>query len=498
MSIGTVPTEPPPFDPNALETPAAPVEEPVAVPPPAPVAPVTPPAPSAALPGVTRRVTYDELSPEQVANRAEQKRIGGEQVKVEQRRGAANVEMAQAEQDQAEAEHEHQGKRQQLITDAINLGEQHIEEARTSYQQAVAKRAGMKLSDLPLAPDILSMVGLALGQLGAGARGHNDALDILEGRLKRSMDVQRANIAAADDMVAMAKTGIRDAQEAKKALIDDVNVNEAASWKAIESQWRSELARRKVPAAQIDADARVLAAQKNAAEAEQKALAPTVRHVQDTLTNMVRGKHRVGGGGGNGEPSVKAQKDMAELSTKVDGIVQKVIQNTGYKEAAIQNRKYNEIAVTLAGAKDNAALAAAGAGSWVKMAQGGTGVISDSDMNVFWGKIGGVPDRVDNYIETALSGKMGAAKQKIVADAVRTLAKSARGELEKVGQQIQTRLDGEAADIPWVKSRIPVYLDTYVPGLRGGKPAAPAGKRMRLKSGETGVLSPDGTFTPDA
>lgn len=471
---------------------------------------VSPPPPAGQLPpvpvipgygGGTRTISRKVQSPEQVANQAEQRRIAGEGAKLEQRRGDLAKQQADADSERALQEQEHLEKRSRLITDAINLGDTHITEARNAFREAVESRNGMKLSDpwsnMTTGSKIMALVGMALGGLGSGARGRNDALDILQTNIKQDLDLQRANIAAADDRVVMARTGIRDAQDAKSKLIADVDVNEAAVWKAIEARWRADLAARKVPAAEIDRDARVLAAQKAQADAEQRALGPTVTEVRDTLTNMARGKLRVGGGG-SGEPSIKQQGQRAELSAKIDGMVQKVMQNTGYKETAVQNRKYNEMAATLAGAKDNAALAAAGAGTWVKMAQGGTGVISDSDMKQFWGRIGGIPDRVENYIENALSGKMGAEKQKIVADAVRQLARAARGELENIGRQIETRLQGEAEDIPWVKKRIPVYLDTYVPGLKGGKaPPAPQGKRVKLKSGETGILGPDGTFTPD-
>lgn len=269
-----------------------------------------PPPPSVpGFPGVTRTIRQDILSPEQVANQAEQRRITGEGADLTQRQGDLGVEQAKIEQGRAEAEQEHLQKRQQLISDAVKLGETHIDEARTAYREAVESRSGMKLSDpwsnMTTGSRIMALIGVALGGLGSGARGRNDALDILQSNIKQDLDLQRANIASADDRVAMLRAGVRDAQEAKSRLLSDVDVNEAAVWKAIEAKWRADLAARKVPAAEIDRDARVLAAQKAAADAEAKALAPTVRHVQDTLTNMVRGKLRTGGGGGRGGAEAK-------------------------------------------------------------------------------------------------------------------------------------------------------------------------------------------------
>lgn len=167
----------------------------------------------------------------------------------------------------------------------------------------------------------------------------------------------------------------------------------------------------------------------------------------------------------------KAGNQRLDAEGKLDNIVQKVITNTGYKAEAVQNRKFNQMATVFEGARDNSALASAGAGFWVKQAQGGVGVLSDKDMTVFWDRIGGVPDRIENYITNALTGKMGAERQATVADAVKQLAGTARAQLQAIGEQVKTRLSGVDYVTPEVIDR---YIDTYVPGLNPPRrPTAP-------------------------
>lgn len=194
-------------------------------------------------------------------------------------------------------------------------------------------------------------------------------------------------------------------------------------------------------------------------------------------------------GAGSG---VKADKLDLDLELKTDSIVQKVLMNTGYKEAAVQNRKFNDMAATIAGAKDNAALSAATAGQWVKQAQGGSGVISDSDMNIFWDRIGGKlsPTQFDQLINNYTSGKLAKGKHAIVSDAIRALANQAQSNLDGIAGQIATRLAPVGAAVPQVTARIPVYQETYIPGYKARKANAaanpPPGKTYKVKNNKTG------------
>jgi len=86
--------------------------------------------------------------------------------------------------------------------------------------------------------------------------------------------------------VVMARTGIQDAQAAKATALADLGAKHAAAWGAVEADLRKGLAARGMEGAQIDSDSRVIAAKKERLQAEQAALAPTIKHVQSTVEKV--------------------------------------------------------------------------------------------------------------------------------------------------------------------------------------------------------------------
>jgi hypothetical protein len=113
-----------------------------------------------------------------------------------------------------------------------------------------------------------------------------------------------------------------------------------------------------------------------------------------------------------------------------------ILAGTGFKESQVQNKKFNDMAAMLS-ADPNAALDAVLAGTFVKQAQGGTGVISDSDMNQFWNSIGGVEAKAEGWIEKALSGQITPEKRAQVAAAVQRIAAIAKGNLDNTRQAME-------------------------------------------------------------
>jgi hypothetical protein len=351
-----------------------------------------------------------------------------------------------------------------------------------------------------------------LGNVAAIQAGHapsnqNEGLKGINDRMKREYDAKRARLAQAGDNVLMARHGAKDAQEAHRAAMNDLDADFAARYRAIAREADEQLRRAGVPEAQVKGNVVLVDALQKAAAHEgdihnreeghrdqrQQAAATLAlaranlgerkREFDDRLADKKLAREE--------KKESKSLQDQA----RVDGIVQKVIQNTGYKESAAQNAKYNQMARTLSGATTNAALAAAGAGQFVKMAQGGTGVISDSDMDLFWKRVGGKLSgaAVDQFINDWTNGNMAPAKAKIVGDAIRQLAKGALAELDRIGGQIETRLQGVAENTPWVAKEIPVYLDTYVPGMRQRRTAA-AGSTITAPGGIKYELGADGKY----
>lgn len=142
-----------------------------------------------------------------------------------------------------------------------------------------------------------------------------------------------------------------------------------------------------------------------------------------------------------------------------------------FGEVQAQNRKFNDMAAQIA--QPNAALDAATAGTWVKQAQGGTGVISDSDMEAFWNRIGGVTTRTSQWVENVLTGRIEPEKRAVVADAVKWLASRAGENLRTVKDAVDTQFSESPTLGPFREQ----MLRTYFPEERARpRAAAPSGR----------------------
>jgi len=163
------------------------------------------------------------------------------------------------------------------------------------------------------------------------------------------------------------------------------------------------------------------------------------------------------GGLGTKLKEQRLEKGELEIEDKYDGYVQKIVTNLGFKDINKNQMKLDDLAKTIAGASDNAALKAFGAGQVVKLAQGGTGVVSDQDMKVFWDRIGGLGMRAREAWQGYLDGTLSIEKRKIVADAVNVLQSSAMAHGERIGKAIAEQLP----TYPGGAERVPRYLGTY-------------------------------------
>jgi len=167
-------------------------------------------------------------------------------------------------------------------------------------------------------------------------------------------------------------------------------------------------------------------------------------------------------------PEIDATKGLLAIESAYSGEVQKVLTNFGFKDLNTQAVKFDDMLEQIAGAGDNAALAAVARGTFVKFAQGGVGVISDSDMRVFWGQIGGLGLRTSEAFRAAVDGKLGPEKQAQVKAAVQEMYAKAQNNINNIGGRLQSRLSGmerrlQAAGVR-AESRIPEFLETYAPG----------------------------------
>jgi len=147
-----------------------------------------------------------------------------------------------------------------------------------------------------------------------------------------------------------------------------------------------------------------------------------------------------------------------------------VLTRLGFKETQIQNQKFNNMAADLS-TNPNAALDAVTAGSFVKMAQGGTGVISDNDMKAFWDSIGGVPEKSAQWVQKVINGEIAQEKRETVRAAVQELARHAQGKLDEV----RGAMEHAYRNSPNYSKYEGQFVGTYFPGARKGE-KAPADK----------------------
>lgn len=174
-----------------------------------------------------------------------------------------------------------------------------------------------------------------------------------------------------------------------------------------------------------------------------------------TLAGQASARRNADVAGARGAARAGQGADRLELSkgTYAWDKASKVLQQFGAKELILQDRKYADMLASLT-TNPNAALDAAAAGQWVKLAQGGTGVISDSDMETFWHKIGGVGTKVEGKIQELINGQIASGKRQVVAEAMQWLASRARSNLANIKGNLRTAMENDPNVTPEMRTAI--------------------------------------------
>lgn len=145
-------------------------------------------------------------------------------------------------------------------------------------------------------------------------------------------------------------------------------------------------------------------------------------------------------GAGRGGPKASDVRGDKRLDVQIENgarvFAQSILSETGFKAELGKVRQFSDIGRGLE--SGNALSDAAAKGTFVKIAQGGTGVISDSDMNTFWHKAGSLGVRGEDQVMSALNGKMGEEKRQLLKEAVRDLAMSAQRNMDGIRQQFRS------------------------------------------------------------
>jgi hypothetical protein len=141
----------------------------------------------------------------------------------------------------------------------VSDAQAHIAEKTDAYQEALAEdKDHTVFTGKSTWQKIGAYLGMALGAIGAGfsaAGGHptgNMAATTLLKLADDDFQKQRSRIADLKDSVAMAQTGLKDAKDAKQALMYDVLAKQDAVYKTLEAQARANAAGLGVKAADLE------------------------------------------------------------------------------------------------------------------------------------------------------------------------------------------------------------------------------------------------------
>lgn len=267
----------------------------------------------------------ETLSPEQIAARDEQHARTAEEVafterEAAQRKRAAEVEQQNVEAAQFAADAEEQartGPQAQAAKSYIDWARQHTREeenklAKMSAPSLFADRDGWGKVRLAVS---LGLAGLGDGMIAAAAirAGHaptsrNTIGEIIDRDLAR----QRAAIDKQKDSVLIARTGIKDAEEARRAVMADIDLRAKHMYRQAELLTRSRLAALKLDQATIDQTKEVLDLKRKQADHDAEyvkghSTSVTNRYDSEKVTNeTIKRVPSASGGGGGVEADTKA------------------------------------------------------------------------------------------------------------------------------------------------------------------------------------------------
>lgn len=98
--------------------------------------------------------------------------------------------------------------------------------------------------------------------------------------INQDFQLQRERIERLDDKVAMARTGLKDAEAAREQMLAQVDARAAATYKRLEALGRARLSAMKLGKVDIDGNAAILEARKEEQEARARAIAGLTKKIQ--------------------------------------------------------------------------------------------------------------------------------------------------------------------------------------------------------------------------
>ena len=249
------------------------------------------------------------------------------------KQGKLEADQAQAGIDTAQQQSEFatQHNMDMRLAYADYLERRHL--AEQNLDRKVKELDAAKVED-PRKQDVWkNRVAVIFGGLGAGlAGGSNQGLEAVQKKWHDDTERQKVNIGLMQDRVAMARTGVKDADEARRQMTDAANAQLISNYNTAIKQGELQLKKLGIPAAEIATDKRLQQLKAGQAAAVQLARKQSDEHelaqARIKLLNAQAGKAaRKGAGGGGGNATAEAElTKMAESGASLGAITDRAAQ----------------------------------------------------------------------------------------------------------------------------------------------------------------------------
>lgn len=447
---------------------AAEMPRPIPMPVPAPAIPpdvsVSPsPTPTGAgqmqTTGSSTTVASGKLSSESKGVLEDRKRLTDAAVETEKRLGQVQGQQAEARvaglDDLVKVEQDFGAQQQKIIADS----QKRIEQKRAEVDKAVEERKKAKFTDFferEGGDKFQTQAAILLGGLGAafsargGGSSENKALTTLFQLAERDTKNQERKIAQLDSNILMARTGVRDEEEAKASMLADVHINKAAAMGKTARMLERNLAQTGKDEAEIAADQRVVALRAQENSYLQQAYAITNKQVQSTTTKQIKDV---------------SQQAGVKYFEGVQGVIKDDPEYKRFNESSAKAKGYEELDASLQQAIKDKNPTAINATIRLVAQQINGGVLSDGEGKQLIEQAGGVWDSANNKVAKFVTGapapetikNFSGTIRNLRAQSEQTAAQARNGVIQRWGQQIPVQA-----------------LNVVMPGGPAQQPAAPA------------------------
>lgn len=426
--------------------------------------------------GTSTTTSGGKLSKEQKGVIEERKHITADQIAASDKQREFEQKEAQVRVQVSGELYDIEDKHEKRQAEIIEQENKRIAAAREQVEKAVEERKAAKLTsffDRQGGEKFQMLASIALGGLGAafsargGGSSENKVMTTMMQLADRDMELQKQKIASLDTNVAMARTGVRDAEEAKAQMLTDAYANKAAAMGKTARLLEKQLAQTGMDAASIAADQRVVAFKTAQNDYMQKAYEPLTQHYQTTSQ-----KERQG-----------AQQQMAtQYLEKAQGLIKDDQDYKQFGESMKAARGAQEMEAGLQQALKEQNPTATNAFIRKVAQQINGGVLSDGEGKQLIEQAGGVWDSTNNRLAKLSTGTVSPETAQKFLGTIRNVRTNAASTAKSAREGLMSRFS-QAVPVGALNILVP-----EIPGQVSGRPF--------VYNGQKGTLAPDGTFTP--